>query len=158
MQLFLSNRHLLDDLAHQAGVAAHAVLLTAELQHWRERRITTREEERRRLRRDLHDRLGPTLAALNLQAGVLWLHDEPVALTSLFLHAGVAGIYGVTTIPEARRQGIAAAMTQSALHEARLLGYRVAILSPTQMSRGIYRRLGFQEYSTIHHSGWPLAQ
>jgi signal transduction histidine kinase len=58
---------LLDDLARQAGIAAHAVRLTADLQHSRERLVTAREEERRRLRRDLHDGLGPQLAALTLK-------------------------------------------------------------------------------------------
>jgi signal transduction histidine kinase len=66
-----ADRRLLDDLARQAGIAAHAVRLTTELQRARERLVTTREEERRRLRRDLHDGLGPTLAALNLQAGAV---------------------------------------------------------------------------------------
>jgi signal transduction histidine kinase len=64
-----ADRRLLEDIAHQAGVAAHAVRVTSELQRSREQLITTREEERRRLRRDLHDGLGSTLAALNLQAG-----------------------------------------------------------------------------------------
>jgi signal transduction histidine kinase len=58
---------LLDDLARQAGIAVHAVRLTADLQHSRERLVTAREEERRRLRRDLHDGLGPQLAALTLK-------------------------------------------------------------------------------------------
>jgi len=53
-----ADRRLLDDLARQAGVAAHAVRLTADLQRSRERLVTLREEERRRLRRDPHDGLG----------------------------------------------------------------------------------------------------
>src|SRR5215204_156836 len=66
-----ADRSLLEDLARQAEVAVHAVTLTSDLQHSRERLVTTREEERRRLRRDLHDGLGAQLAGLNVQAGAL---------------------------------------------------------------------------------------
>ena len=66
-----ADRNLLEDLARQAEVAVHAVRLTTDLQHSRERLVTTREEERRRLRRDLHDGLGAQLAGLNVQAGAL---------------------------------------------------------------------------------------
>jgi signal transduction histidine kinase len=62
------DRHLLENLARQAGIAAYAVRLTADLQRSRERLVTAREEERRRIRRDLHDGLGPTLASLTLKA------------------------------------------------------------------------------------------
>ncbi len=61
------DRRLLEDLARQVGPAVHSVRLTADLQRSRERLVTTREEERRRLRRDLHDGLGPQLAALTLK-------------------------------------------------------------------------------------------
>jgi len=76
-----SERRLLDDLARQAGVAAHTVHLTADLQRSRERLVTTREEERRRLRRDLHDGLGPQLAGLALKLETLRnrLKDDPLA-------------------------------------------------------------------------------
>src|SRR5215218_7613299 len=62
-----TDRRLLEDLARQAEVAVHAVRLTADLQSSRERLVTTREEERRRLRRDLHDGIGPALTGLALQ-------------------------------------------------------------------------------------------
>jgi signal transduction histidine kinase len=62
-----TDRRLLETIARQAGIAAYNVRLTQDLQHSRERLVTTREEERRRLRRDLHDGLGPVLAAMSFK-------------------------------------------------------------------------------------------
>lgn len=81
------------------------------------------------------------------------LDGKPVAITSLLLYAGVAGIYGVATAPEVRRRGIGTAMTRHALNVARALGYRIAVLSPSEMSMGIYERLGFRERCCISHYG-----
>ncbi|MDP9380654.1 MAG: sensor histidine kinase [Chloroflexota bacterium] len=70
-----ADRRLLEDLARQAGAAVHALRLRDEalglavdLQRSREGLVTAREEERRRLRRDLHDGLGPQLASLTMKA------------------------------------------------------------------------------------------
>lgn len=59
---------LLADLARQAGSTIHALRLRADLARSHERLLLAREEERRRLRHDLHDGLGPSLAAIGLRA------------------------------------------------------------------------------------------
>lgn len=64
-----ADRRLLEDLARHVGVAARTVSLAADLQRSREQIVISREEERRRLRRDLHDGLGAQLAALIMEAG-----------------------------------------------------------------------------------------
>lgn len=56
--------HVLTVLAIPLGVALRATMLSEELQQSRERIVAAREEERRRLRRDLHDGLGPTLSGV----------------------------------------------------------------------------------------------
>jgi len=58
---------LIENIAHQAGTAAQAVRLNAELLRSRTQIVTEREEERLRMRRDLHDELGPILASQNLK-------------------------------------------------------------------------------------------
>jgi signal transduction histidine kinase len=90
--LSVADQGLLRDLARQVSVAVHAVRLTAHLQRFalalqrsREQLVLAREEERRRLRRDLHDGLGPRLASLtlNLETARNRLAHDPLAGTLL---------------------------------------------------------------------------
>ena len=72
-------------------------------------------------------------------------NGTPVSTSALFLGAGVAGIHGVTTLPEYRGKGIATAMTYPPLLNARNRGYRIGVLFSSEMAVEIYRRIGFQE-------------
>ncbi|MFN8482261.1 MAG: GAF domain-containing sensor histidine kinase [Anaerolineae bacterium] len=83
----VNDRRLLEDIARQAGMAANAVRLTHDLQHSRELLVKSREEERRRLRRDLHDELGPHLASLKLNLDVArnLVSRDPKAAEALLL-------------------------------------------------------------------------
>ncbi len=69
--------HLLDDLIRHVGIAVQAVRLSDELQRSRERLVMAREEERRRLRRDLHDGLGADLSSISLRIGNI-VHSDKV--------------------------------------------------------------------------------
>lgn len=70
------DRQVVSDLVRQAGAAIYAVRLTLELQRSRQTLVTAREDERRRLRRDLHDGLGPEIAAFSFRVAtarhLLW--------------------------------------------------------------------------------------
>ncbi len=79
------DEQLLNTIASQAGTAVHAVQLTDALQDSRQRIVTTREEERKRLQRDLHDGLGPALAAQIFRLGAArgLLATDPQAADNL---------------------------------------------------------------------------
>jgi GNAT superfamily N-acetyltransferase len=85
---------------------------------------------------------------------VAYREGEAVATSTLYMGAGVAGIYCVAVVPEARRQGFGAAITLAALVCGRELGCRIATLQASPMGAPVYRRLGFEEHGSFSMYVW----
>ena len=114
-----AERALLEAITHQVGVIAHTIRLTADLQQSRERLVTTREEERRRLRRDLHDGLGPALAAMSFKLDAVTNLAGPAPEAARALAAELKSQIQ-TTLDDIRR--IAYDLRPPALDELGLVG------------------------------------
>lgn len=82
------DERLLAAIAQLSATTVQAARLSQELQQSRRQIVTSREEERRRLRRDLHDGLGPVLASVALQADTARdLTDSDPAETKAILNS-----------------------------------------------------------------------
>ncbi len=138
-----ADRRLLADFARQAGIAVHAVRLTAELQHARTQLVTAREEERRRLRRDLHDGLGPALGSLALEADTArdLVRSDPAeaeALLSDIIAQGQAAVADIRRLvynlrpPALDDLGLVAALRSQAAHYEHS-GLQVVVDAPDQL-------------------------
>lgn len=68
-----------------------------------------------------------------------------VSTSTLFLAEGVAGVYCVSTVPEARGAGLGAFVTAEPLRLVRALGYRVGVLQSSEAGHSVYRKLGFTD-------------
>ncbi|HTJ39528.1 MAG TPA: histidine kinase [Dactylosporangium sp.] len=109
---------LLGSLAQQAGPAVYAVRLHEDLVRSRADAVASREDERRRLRRDLHDGLGPTLAAIGLKAG-LAARDVPAGSAARALLAEISA-EATASLTDVRR--LVEALRPPALDELGLVG------------------------------------
>ncbi|MFF0338896.1 sensor histidine kinase [Kribbella sp. NPDC004875] len=159
----------LDELAAQAAVAAHTVLLAREAQRAREAVVVAREEERRRLRRDLHDGIGPSLAALALHVETArdLAPDDPEAAGRLLdrlvprLNAAVADVRALVhelRPPMLDELGLAAAVRElgdrlsTATTRVRVVTDEIAGL-PAAVEVAAYHIAGEAIGNAVRHSG-----
>ena len=117
-QLEPADLELLRSLAREVGPAVQAVRLHQDLLRSRAEVVALREDERRRLRRDLHDGLGPTLAAIRLKAGLAARQVPPESAARGLL--GEIDTEVTTSLADVRR--LVEALRPPALDELGLLG------------------------------------
>lgn len=93
------------------------------------------------------------MSALSFKADAAWSHylarenGHLIAISSLYINDGIAGLYNLVTTPEDRGRGIGAAMTLQTYAIARDLGCQIATLQTTYPNAlRLYHRLGFEVY------------
>ncbi len=102
--------------------------------------------------RSAYERMLQSVALANHPLGPFYLarrDGQPIGTSVLYMLGEIAVINEVGVIPSARQQGIGAALTLAALQAARARGARVAVLGASPAGAPVYRRLGFQAYSTL---------
>ncbi|MEN8242403.1 MAG: GNAT family N-acetyltransferase, partial [Chloroflexota bacterium] len=82
----------------------------------------------------------------SIQHFIAYLDDQPAACATMYYGKdGVAGVWNIATIPEARGKGIGTAITWQGCVDARQRGYEHAILLSSEMGYSVYQKLGFKE-------------
>jgi signal transduction histidine kinase len=142
-----ADRRLLADVAHQLGGVVHAAGLLDDVREAQERLVLAREEERKRLRRDLHDGLGPALAAMALQVDTVRnrvAQGADVDLDLLRLREGIAGsVADVRRIVEGLRPpalddlGLAGALDRLAHELGGTILVTVEVAAPVQVPAAV---------------------
>jgi len=97
---------------------------------------------------ELEQKLGLALPIRNFLG---YWNGKPVATSSLFIGGGVAGIYNVSTLLEARGRGIGAALTLRPLQDAHEMGYHIGVLQSSEMGFSVYQKLGFRHLGQIEY-------
>lgn len=101
---------------------------------------------------EVFDRMG--LGHPDLRLVLARRNDRVVGTATVFFSSGVAGLYFVSTVPEARRQGVGAFLTRGAMAAARDAGARHVVLTSSAAGRPLYESLGFRQVCTIRLYTW----
>lgn len=96
------------------------------------------------------------LDSLDWSLYLAYLDGEPVATSSMYLGAGVAGLYNVSTLPEARGKGAGSAVSYWPLRVAYQAGYLIGTLQASRLGYDVYRRLGFEEICPFDLYIWAV--
>jgi ribosomal protein S18 acetylase RimI-like enzyme len=101
--------------------------------------------ERERARLLFHDE---TILAPQIAAFVAYLDGAPVSCAMTLVSHGVAGVFYVGTVEQARRRGLGDALTRIAARAGFALGAQAAWLGASEMGANLYRRIGFLDLGT----------
>jgi ribosomal protein S18 acetylase RimI-like enzyme len=101
--------------------------------------------ERERAGLLFHDR---TILAPHIAAFVAYLDGAPASCAMTLVSHGVAGVFYVATVENARRRGLGDALTRMAARAGFALGARAAWLGASEMGADLYRRIGFSDLGT----------
>lgn len=82
------------------------------------------------------------------------LNKKPVATSVVVLDKGIAGIYCVATLQEARGRGVGTAITLEPMLEAKKKGFDFVVLQSSKMGLPVYEKIGFKEYCRIKAYSW----
>lgn len=102
---------------------------------------------------------GPNaLAGPNVHAVLASLDGVPVGAACILMSHGIAGVYWVAVLEEARGRGIAFAVTQHVTNLGFDLGAANVQLQASTMGEPVYLRMGYEElHRTRLHIGMPSA-
>jgi ribosomal protein S18 acetylase RimI-like enzyme len=91
---------------------------------------------------------GQTILAPHIKAFVAYVDGAPASCAMTLVSHGVAGVFYVATVENARRRGLGDALTRMAARAGFSLGARAAWLGASEMGAELYRRIGFSDLGT----------